>query len=63
MQLPALPEAPYSVLNIVSLVLCTLMLVIASIMIFDLLEHMRSVDTPHYVSSSLLDWILSWFEK
>jgi excisionase family DNA binding protein len=59
----ALPEAPYSVLNVVSLILCTLVLVLAGIMMFDLLEHMRSWDTPHYVNSSVLDWFLSWFEK
>ena len=59
----ALPEAPYSVWNVVSLILCTLLLVLAGMMMFDLLEHMRTWDTPHYVSSSMLDTILGWFEK
>jgi len=63
MQIAALPEAPYSILNVISLILCTLLLVLVGIMMFDLLEHMRHLDTPHFVNSSILDWFLGWFEK
>ncbi len=59
----ALPEAPYTAWNLLSLVLCSLLLAFAGMMVFDLMAHQRSFDSPHYVSSSLLDWFLGWFGK
>ena len=54
-----LPEAPYSPLNIVSLVFCALVLVVCGIMMFDLVRNMWSWDGPYELNSSLMDWILS----
>jgi excisionase family DNA binding protein len=57
-----LPEAPYSALNIVSLVFCALVLVVCGIMMFDLVRNMWSWDGPYELNSSLMDWILSLVE-
>ena len=57
-----LPEAPYSPLNIVSLVFCALVLVVCGIMMFDLVRNMWSWEGPYELNSSLMDWILSLVE-
>lgn len=59
----ALPEAPYTVWNILSLTLCTIFLILTGMMAYDLLRNMWSWDTPYDINSSIMDEILSWFEK
>jgi excisionase family DNA binding protein len=59
----ALPEAPYSVWNVVSLVLCSLVLILIGMMMYDLLRNMWGWEGAHQVNSALMDWILGWFEK
>ena len=59
----ALPEAPYTWVNLTFLVVCALVLVLAGILVVDLVEHQRTFATPHFVSGSLLDSILGLFEK
>jgi excisionase family DNA binding protein len=59
----ALPEAPYTILNIVSLVLCSFVLIFVGMMMYDLLRNMWSWDTAHPVNNALMDAILGLFEK
>ncbi|MGD0899628.1 MAG: helix-turn-helix domain-containing protein [Thermoguttaceae bacterium] len=59
----ALPEAPYSIWNILGLVFCTLLLILVGMMMYDLLRNMWSWQGVHHVNSALMDTILSWFEK
>jgi len=59
----ALPEAPYSVWNVLSLALCVIFLTLTGMMMYDLLRNMWSWDSPYSVNSSLMDGILSMFEK
>ena len=59
----ALPEAPYTVWNILSLTLCAIFLILTGMMAYDLLRNMWSWDTPYDINSSIMDEILSWFEK
>jgi excisionase family DNA binding protein len=59
----ALPEAPYSIWNIVSLVLCSLVLMLVGMMMYDLLRNMWSWEGVHPLNSPIMDTILSWFEK
>jgi hypothetical protein len=58
---PALPEAPYSIWNVLSLALCTLFLVLTGMMCYDLLRNMWSWDSSYTVNSSLMDSILGMF--
>jgi hypothetical protein len=63
----ALPEAPYTIWNILSLVLCSLVLMLVGMMMFDLLRNMWSSEPNwhgvHPINSAIMDTILSWFEK
>jgi hypothetical protein len=59
----ALPEAPYSIWNIIGLVLCSLLLILVGMMMYDLLRNMWSWQSVHPVNSYLMDTVLSWFEK
>jgi excisionase family DNA binding protein len=59
----ALPEAPYTVWNVLGLILCSLLLVVAGVMIVDLVAHQSGYDSTHWVGSPMLDTILGWFEK
>jgi excisionase family DNA binding protein len=63
----ALPEAPYTIWNIVSLVLCSLILMLVGMMMFDLIRNMWSSEPNwhgvHSINSAIMDTILSWFEK
>jgi excisionase family DNA binding protein len=54
----ALPEAPYSIWNILSLAGCTLILVFIGMMMCDLMRNMWSWDGALPVNSTLMDWIL-----
>lgn len=59
----ALPEAPYSWLNIISLVVCSLILMLVGMMMYDLLRNMWGWNSANPVNSAIMDTILSWFEK
>lgn len=58
----ALPETPYSIWLVISLALCAVLLLFCGMMMYDLLRNMWSWDNPYTVNSSLMDWILSFFE-
>ncbi len=55
----ALPETPYTVLQVLSLAGCLLLLMLGGMMSYDLLRNMWSWNGPYSVNSSLMDWILS----
>jgi excisionase family DNA binding protein len=57
-----LPEAPYSIWNVLSLALCSIFLILGGMMMYDLLRHMWSWGSPYGVNSSIMDWILSFIE-
>ena len=64
----ALPEAPYTIWNIVSLVLISMLLILAGMMMYELLLNMWGFDKPirqiqPSVDSWLMDSILGLFEK
>jgi hypothetical protein len=59
----AAPEAPFSGWNVASLVMCTVVLMFGGMFVFDLLRNMWSWNGPYPVNSSLMDLVLSWFEK
>jgi excisionase family DNA binding protein len=56
----ALLEAPYTTGQIVSLVLCSLLLMLCGMMMFDLLRNMWSWSGIYSLNSSLMDTILGW---
>lgn len=53
----SLPEAPYTIWNILSLSFCVLFMALASMMSYDLLRNMWSWDKPYALNSSLIDMI------
>jgi excisionase family DNA binding protein len=59
----ALPEAPFSLWNVMSLVMCTVVLMLGGMFVFDLLRNMWSWNGPYPTNSWLMDLVLSWFEK
>jgi len=64
----ALPEAPYTIWNIVSLVLVSMLLILVGMMMYELLLNMWGFDKPirqiqPSVDSWLMDTILGLFEK
>jgi hypothetical protein len=63
MEAPEVIEAPFSVFTVMLLLLCVLVLVVAGMMSYDLLRNMWSWDGAYSVNSSLMDAILSTFEK
>jgi hypothetical protein len=58
-----LPEAPYSAWQITGLVICAILLMLCGMMMFDLLRNMWSWEGAYTVNSSLMDMVLSLFEK
>ncbi len=58
-----LPEAPYSVWNIVWLALCAIFLIGCGMFTYDLLRNMWSWDSTYTANSWMMDTILSWFES
>jgi hypothetical protein len=54
----ALPEAPYSALNIAGLAFCTVVLLIVGMMMYDLVRNMWQWNQPTAVSSWLMDLLL-----
>jgi excisionase family DNA binding protein len=57
-----LPDAPYTWLQISGLAVCTVLLILCGMMMYDLLRNMWSWNEPYSVNSSLMDAILSLFE-
>ena len=58
----ALPEAPYTGLQIGLLAACTVLLMLCGMMVFDLARNTWSWDSPYTVNSSLMDSILGLVE-
>ena len=58
-----LPETPYTGWQIAGLVFCALLLMLCGMMMYDLLRNMWSWEGAYTVNSSIMDTILSWFEK
>ena len=61
----ALPEAPYSIWNILSLILVSILLILVGMMMYELLRNMWGFDTPiktNEFDAWLMDTILGWFE-
>ena len=54
-------DKPYTVLNIISLLLCIVMLTMTLIMSVDLVRNMWSWNQPFTINSQLMDWLLSYF--
>ncbi len=62
----ALPEAPYSIWNIVSLVFVSMLLILVGMMMYELLRNMWGFEKPIKTAEFdtwLMDMILHWFEK
>ena len=59
----AIPEAPYSIWNVLSLFVCILMLCMTGMIMFDLVRNIWSWDQAYPVNSSLMDAIVSIFDK
>lgn len=54
-------ETPYSVWNVLSLMLCILLLTFSGMMMYDLLRNMWSWNAPYAVNSSIMDAIVGMF--
>ena len=59
----AMPETTFTLWNIASLVMCAVMLMLIGMFTYDLLRNMWSWNGPYSINSSMMDGILSWFEK
>ncbi|MGO9111236.1 MAG: helix-turn-helix domain-containing protein [Thermoguttaceae bacterium] len=62
----ALPEAPYTIWNILALVFASMLLILVGMMMYELLRNMWGFEKPVHpgpVDSWLMDTILGWFEK
>ena len=57
----AAPEAPFSGWNVVSLALCSVLLLLCGMFAFYLLRNMWSWNEAYSVNSSMMDMVLSWF--
>ncbi len=58
---PALPEAPYSIWNVLSLTVCILILGLCGIMMFDMVRNIWSWDQAYPVNSTLMTEIINIF--
>jgi hypothetical protein len=56
-------EAPYSVLNVISLAACAGFLTLTGMFMFDLMRNMWSWEGPYTFNSSIMDSIISMFEQ
>jgi len=57
-----MPEAPFSVWNVVSLAMCAVLLMVVGMFMFDLLRNMWSWNGAYAVNSQLMDAVMSWFK-
>jgi hypothetical protein len=62
MSAPAVMEAPFSIWNILFLSLCTVLLLLCGMMLYDLMRNMWSWNGAYSVNSTLMDMILGWFQ-
>jgi len=46
-----------------SLIMCSLLLMFSGMFMFDLMRNMWSWNGAYSVNSSMMDLVLSWFEK
>jgi len=53
------PEAPYSIWNVLSLALCFVFLALTGMMMFDLLQNMWSWDQSYALNSSIMDGLIN----
>ena len=58
---PAIPEAPYSLWNVLLLSVCLLILTLTGMMMYDMLRNMWSWNAPYTVNSSIMDLIMGMF--
>lgn len=58
----SLPETPYTGLQIAGLAVCSVLLMVCGMMMYDLLRNMWSWDGAYSINSSLMDSILGMFE-
>jgi hypothetical protein len=58
----SLPEAPYSVWNVLSLAGCTVFLALTGMMVYDLLRNMWSWNGTYAVNSSLMDMLTGFLK-
>ena len=61
MQHAAVPEAPYSVWNVLGLICVLMFLSLCGIMTYDLVRHIWSWDQPYALNSGLMDAIIDAF--
>lgn len=54
-------DKPYTILNIIGLFLCIVMLTMTLIMSIDLVRNMWSWHGTYQINSTLMDWLLSYF--
>ena len=62
----ALPEAPYSIWNILALVFISMLLILVGMMMYELLRNMWGFEKPIQpggINAAIMDLILGWFEK
>ncbi|HEV3138834.1 MAG TPA: helix-turn-helix domain-containing protein [Pirellulales bacterium] len=57
------PEAPFSGWNVASLAMCSILLLLSGMLSYDLMRNMWSWNGPYSVNSSIMDLVLSWFQK
>lgn len=58
---PVIPEAPYSIWNVLSMLVCIVILSIAGMLIYDLVRQVWSWDGVHPVNSGMMDAIIGMF--
>ena len=54
-------DKPYTILNVISLFLCIVLLTMTLIMSIDLVRNMWSWQGTYQINSTLMDWLLSFF--
>jgi len=57
-----LPEAPYSIWNVLSLALCAILLMLSGWFMYELMRNLQSWEGVGSASSSLMDFVLGLFE-
>jgi excisionase family DNA binding protein len=57
------PELPYTGWNVTALTLCTIVLLFAGMMTFEMLRHMWSWEEPFVANGAIMDVIAGWFKK
>lgn len=62
MQAPAVVEAPFTKWNVLFLSLCSILLLLCGMMLYDLMRNMWSWDQPYPVNSKLMNGIIDMFK-